>query len=178
MINLSVRLTDPSLACAAASSKNTAPAAGSQSFASQLSEALAEALTKMGIDPSSVQLTVNHSTGQANVTRQNSAGTSAAPAPAGNYDCERYQSGRRLLGGAACGRAAVAQYHGRERESRAGDAAGFGRLHHRLSDHGGGLGSPDRDANQARGWVHLGSLGATVSRAGCAGAKFSRPAVL
>ena len=81
MINLSVTLTDPRTAFAHTSSTSTSQTAGSQSFASQLSEALSEALAKMGIDPSSVQLTVDDSAGQSNVTSQNPVAASN-PVPA------------------------------------------------------------------------------------------------
>lgn len=71
MINLSVRLSDLIPQSTAAVAQSKALSVSSQSFADQLSEAFSATLSKLGIDPSSVKLTVDSSSSQANVTRQN-----------------------------------------------------------------------------------------------------------
>jgi hypothetical protein len=56
-----------------ASLNKQSPPISSQSFDSQLSEAISEVLSKFGIDPGSIQLTVQDSTSGNIATRQNSA---------------------------------------------------------------------------------------------------------
>lgn len=75
MIDLSVRLTDASPMSAPASSSASSPAVDSSSFESELSEALSQALSELGIDPSSVQVSINGSSSQTAATSQNSAAT-------------------------------------------------------------------------------------------------------
>jgi hypothetical protein len=73
MTHLSVRLAGASYPVAAASPGKKTLAVATQSFADQLSQAFAETLSKLGIDPNSVKLTVEDTSSQTNVTRQNSA---------------------------------------------------------------------------------------------------------
>jgi hypothetical protein len=88
MINVMVGLTDPSASSGSASLNKQSPPISSQSFESQLSEAISEALTKFGIDPGSIQLTVQDSPSGNIATSQNSAAastplnTSVASSPA------------------------------------------------------------------------------------------------
>ncbi len=72
MINLSVTLAGQGTATKQASSGNQPSSISSQSFASALSEAFAETLSKFGIDPKSVQLTVNDAPSQTSGASQNS----------------------------------------------------------------------------------------------------------
>jgi hypothetical protein len=72
MTQLSVRLTGASHHVAAAPPAKKTLSVATQSFADQLSRAFAETLSKFGIDPNSVKLTVEDTSGQTNVTRQNS----------------------------------------------------------------------------------------------------------
>jgi hypothetical protein len=89
MINLMVGLTDPSASSGSASLNKQSPPISSQSFESQLSEAVSEVLTKFGIDPGSIKLTVQDSPSENIATSQNSAAastqlntsTSSSPAP-------------------------------------------------------------------------------------------------
>src|ERR1700737_1788115 len=76
MINLMVGLSDPSASSGSASLNKQSPPISSQSFESQLSEAISEVLTKFGIDPGSIHLTVQDSTSGNIATRQNSAAVS------------------------------------------------------------------------------------------------------
>jgi hypothetical protein len=88
MINLMVGLSDPSASSGSASLNKQSPPISSQSFESQLSEAIAEVLTKFGIDPGSIHLTVQNSSSGNIATRQNSAAASTqlnipvSPSPA------------------------------------------------------------------------------------------------
>jgi hypothetical protein len=98
MINLMVGLPHLSASSGSASLQKQSPPISSQAFESQLSEAISEVLSKFGIDPGSIQLTVQDSTIGNIATRQNSAAASkqlntsvpsspapqkeAAPAPA------------------------------------------------------------------------------------------------
>jgi len=83
MIELSVRLAHPGSPASTASSNNKSVTVGSQSFDSQLSEAISEALKEMGIDPSAVQVSVNGLPSQSNAVSQNSAVVPVTtPAPA------------------------------------------------------------------------------------------------
>ncbi|HTR35051.1 MAG TPA: hypothetical protein VMH80_04070 [Bryobacteraceae bacterium] len=80
MINLSVKLADSSRVPPVTSRSASAPAIGSQSFESELSAAVSQALTELGIDPSSVQVTVNGLPSQTDAASQNSGtGTAAEP---------------------------------------------------------------------------------------------------
>ena len=88
MINLSVNLAGLEATRQPTSNGQRPVAVNSQSFAGQLSEAFAEALTKLGIDPGSVHLTVESPSSQTSVPRQNLAapaspasGSSAPAAP-------------------------------------------------------------------------------------------------
>jgi hypothetical protein len=89
MINLMVGLPVLSASSGAASLNKQSPAISSQSFESQLSEAISEVLSKFGIDPGSIHLTVQDSSGGNIATRQNSAppstqlstSVSSSPAP-------------------------------------------------------------------------------------------------
>jgi hypothetical protein len=88
MINLMVGLTDPSGSSGSSSLNKQSPPISSQSFESQLSEAISEVLTKFGIDPGSIKLTVQDSPSGNIATSQNSAAastqldTSVASSPA------------------------------------------------------------------------------------------------
>jgi hypothetical protein len=73
MTHLSVRLAGASHHLAAASPGSRTLSVATQSFADQLSQAFAETLSKLGIDPKSVKLTVEDTSSQTNVTRQNPA---------------------------------------------------------------------------------------------------------
>lgn len=72
MINLSMTLVGQGTANTQASSGDQLSPISSQSFASALSEAFAETLSKFGIDPNSVQLTVDDAQSQTSGTSQNS----------------------------------------------------------------------------------------------------------
>jgi hypothetical protein len=76
MINLLVGLTDPSASSGSASLNKQSPPISSQSFESQLSEAISEVLTKFGVDPGSIKLTVQDSPSGNTATSQNSAAAS------------------------------------------------------------------------------------------------------
>src|ERR1700680_3713189 len=76
MINLVVGLPDQPASSGSASLNKQTPLISSQSFESQLSEAISEVLSKFGIDPGSIQLTVQDSTSGNIATRQNSAAAS------------------------------------------------------------------------------------------------------
>jgi hypothetical protein len=78
MINLSVTLAGQGVTSAQASSANPLSSVSSQSFASALSEAFAETLSKFGIDPNSVQLTVNDGESQTSSASQNSGADSTS----------------------------------------------------------------------------------------------------
>jgi len=78
MINLSVSLTEPSTVPAASSSNASTPGIGSQSFDSELSAAISQALSEMGIDPSTVQLSVSATPSQTSAASQNSAAATTA----------------------------------------------------------------------------------------------------
>jgi hypothetical protein len=79
MTHLSVRLAGASNPVAAASPGKKTLAVPTQSFEEQLSQAFAETLSKLGIDPHTVKLTVDNASSQTNVTRQNSV-TASTPA--------------------------------------------------------------------------------------------------
>jgi hypothetical protein len=83
MINLEVKLADLSSNAGAATLKNQLPQLSAQSFTALLSEALSETLSKFGIDPSTIQLTVQGEGSQSSATSQISAtiGTSVVTAP-------------------------------------------------------------------------------------------------
>ena len=72
MMHLSVRLAGPNHPLPAASPTQKNLVATTQSFADQLSQAFSQTLSKLGIDPSSVKLTVEGASSQTNVARQNS----------------------------------------------------------------------------------------------------------
>ena len=76
MTHLSVRLANPNHQLPPASVTHKTSAVASQSFADQLSQAFAETLSKMGIDPGTVKLTVENNSSQTNVSSQNSAAPS------------------------------------------------------------------------------------------------------
>jgi hypothetical protein len=76
MINLMVGLPDLSASSGSASLHKQSLPISSQSFESQLSEAISEVLSKFGIDPGSIQLTVQDSTSGNVATRQNSGAAS------------------------------------------------------------------------------------------------------
>jgi hypothetical protein len=76
MINLSVTLAGQGATNTQASSGNQLASISSQSFANLLSEAFAETLSKFGIDPSSVQLSVNGTQSQTSGASQNSGSSS------------------------------------------------------------------------------------------------------
>src|SRR5579864_7801232 len=76
MINLVVGLPAQHASSGPASLNKQSTPISSQSFESQLSEAVSEVLSKFGIDPDSIQLTVQDSPSGYIVTSQNSA---AAP---------------------------------------------------------------------------------------------------
>src|ERR1700737_4727408 len=78
MTHLSVRLAGASHHLAAASPGSKTLSVATQSFANQLSQAFAETLSKLGIDPKRVKLTVEDTPSQTNVTRQNPATIVAA----------------------------------------------------------------------------------------------------
>ena len=80
MINLSVTLAGQGARSAPPSSGHQLSTISSQSFANLLSEAFAETLSKFGIDPSSVQLTVNGTQGQNSGASQDSGSGATAPA--------------------------------------------------------------------------------------------------
>jgi hypothetical protein len=79
MINLEVKLADPSWNAGAATLKNQLPQLSAQSFTALLSEALSETLSKFGIDPSTIQLTVQDQPSQSSATRQTLAATRETP---------------------------------------------------------------------------------------------------
>lgn len=72
MINLEVNLAGMNSNAGAAGSKGQLSSLSAQSFSALLSEAISETLSKFGIDPSSVKLTVDGGTSQSNGVRQNS----------------------------------------------------------------------------------------------------------
>src|ERR1700681_2413032 len=76
MINLMVGLPDQHASSRSATLNKQIPPVSSQSFDSQLSEAKSQVLSKFGIDPSSVQLTVQDSNSGKIATSQNSAAAS------------------------------------------------------------------------------------------------------
>ena len=76
MINLVVGLLDPSASSGSASLNQQNSPISSQSFESQLSEAISEVFTKFGIDPGSIQLSVQDSPSGNIATSQNSAAAS------------------------------------------------------------------------------------------------------
>src|ERR1700730_1300010 len=88
MINLIVGLPSPSVNSGSDSLNKQSSPISSQSFESQLSEAISEVLTKFGIDPGSIHLTVQDSSSGNIATRQNSAAASTqlnipvSPSPA------------------------------------------------------------------------------------------------
>ncbi len=84
MINLSVKLTDLSRVPPVTSRSASPPAIGSQSFESELSAAVSQALTELGIDPSSVQVTVNGLPSQTDAASQNSGATASSATTAGS----------------------------------------------------------------------------------------------
>ncbi len=75
MINLEVKLAEPSSHGRAAPLRNQLPQLTAQSFTTLLSEALSETLSKFGIDPSTIQLTVQGDGSQSSATSQTSAAT-------------------------------------------------------------------------------------------------------
>jgi hypothetical protein len=82
MINLEVNLAALSGNAGASSVKSQLPALDTQSFTALLSEAISETLSKFGIDPSAIQLTVQDPGSHSVDTRQISAATigqTAAP---------------------------------------------------------------------------------------------------
>src|SRR5882724_1900729 len=82
MINLEVNLPDPSSNAIAGSAKNGFLSLSAQSFSALLSEAISETLSKFGIDPNSIKLTVEDQSSQS-FTASQFFGAPAAPAPAG-----------------------------------------------------------------------------------------------
>jgi hypothetical protein len=78
MTHLTVRLTGASHHAAASSPGKKTLSVATQSFADQLSQAFAETLSKFGIDPKSVKLTLEDTSSQTNVTGQNSVTASNA----------------------------------------------------------------------------------------------------
>src|ERR1700732_4210133 len=76
MINLMVGLPDQHASSRSASVNKQIPHVSSQSFDSQLSEAISQVLSKFGIDPGSIQLTVQDSNSGKIATSQNSAAAS------------------------------------------------------------------------------------------------------
>lgn len=79
MINLTVRLHEPAASRALTTSVNSSSSAhstSSHSFATDRSEAFSQALSKFGIDPSTVQRTVDDTSSQNSGSSQNSVATS------------------------------------------------------------------------------------------------------
>src|ERR1700680_339204 len=76
MINIVVGTPDQPASSGSASLNKQTPLISSQSFESQLSEAISEVLTKFGIDPGSIHLTVQDSPSGNIATSQNSAAAS------------------------------------------------------------------------------------------------------
>src|SRR5579863_9212672 len=84
MINIDVTLAGTNGAGATATPANQLSLLSAQSFTALLSEALSETLSKFGIDPNSIKLTVQGQASQTPVTSQNAAvGQSAAVSPIG-----------------------------------------------------------------------------------------------
>ena len=73
MINLVVGMPDQASSASSAPCNQQSSALSSQSFESELSEAISDVFSKFGIDPKSVQVTVGGSTGQNNAASQDSA---------------------------------------------------------------------------------------------------------
>jgi hypothetical protein len=72
MIHLSVNLANLTRHSGSSSAVSKALTLSSASFGDQLSEALTDTLSKFGIDPTSIKLTVENVASQNNVARQNS----------------------------------------------------------------------------------------------------------
>ena len=83
MINIVVGMSSQASGSGSTSSNAQPSALSSQSFESELSEAISDALTKLGVDPGSVQLTVRDSDGNNIGTSQKSV-AAATPAPSAN----------------------------------------------------------------------------------------------
>ena len=81
MINLVLGLPIQVAGAGSASANTQSSALSSQSFESELSEAISDVLSQFGIDPGSVQLTVEDSTGENLGASQNSAGGSNSADP-------------------------------------------------------------------------------------------------
>jgi len=81
MINLVLGLPNQVADAGSASANTQSSALSSQSFESELSEAISDVLSQFGIDPGSVQLTVEDSTGENLGASQNSAGGSNSTDP-------------------------------------------------------------------------------------------------
>jgi len=81
MINLVLGLPNQIAGSGSASPNAQSSALSSQSFESDLSEAISDVLSQFGIDPGSVQLTVEDSTGENLGASQNSAGGSTEADP-------------------------------------------------------------------------------------------------
>jgi len=79
MINLVVGLPDQTSSSGSTSSSQQSSALSSQSFESELSEAISEVFSKFGIDPNSLQVTVQDSARQDNAASQNSAAAAQPP---------------------------------------------------------------------------------------------------
>ena len=77
MINIVVGMSSQASGSGSTSSNAQPSALSSQSFESELSEAISDALTKLGVDPGSVQLTVQDSDGNNIGTSQNSVPASS-----------------------------------------------------------------------------------------------------